>query len=361
MARHPLLARHHRGRLLLLLCLGLLLLVAVVTAAAESLRLATGAFAFPSTTFKSSSSSSLRAPKVWRRTRGGETQPQSPMMPTGLETMKARMEELRVRVERSKALKKARALEARRGVPASGRPTPPAPWRLAEHPNSPGLWYYYNEETGETTWSPPVWQKVPHPSEPDQFYYHNPYTGETTWDEPSIFRHGSSVEGMEEQASSHSDTTASSSPAVQFARRGQGDYLRKAALVALVAAVPVGSWWFTGKWWKLPLLLALPLMLYRLWSTHGDGEKMAQASVSYDARFVATSEAQKKELHMFMCSGCGYTLFPARGREASFFTDDFRCPMCSLPKEEFVDMNHGEGLPSLDATEVKEELPAATS
>ena len=55
---------------------------------------------------------------------------------------------------------------------------------------------------------------------------------------------------------------------------------------------------------------------------------------------------------MFMCSSCGYTLFPARqrfgqrledlrvavavaffrGREGAFFNDKFKCPMCGASK-----------------------------
>lgn len=36
---------------------------------------------------------------------------------------------------------------------------------------------------------------------------------------------------------------------------------------------------------------------------------------------------------MWMCSSCGYTLFPARGRESAFFADGFKCPMCGAAKD----------------------------
>lgn len=80
-------------------------------------------------------------------------------------------------------------------------------------------------------------------------------------------------------------------------------------------------------------------MLYRLWTTRGDTTKLAEASASVDMKYVATSEEAQKELHAFMCGGCGYTLFPARGREAAFFADSFKCPMCGAPKREFFDMS----------------------
>jgi rubredoxin len=38
------------------------------------------------------------------------------------------------------------------------------------------------------------------------------------------------------------------------------------------------------------------------------------------------------------CSNCGYTLFPAAGREFKFFGDDFKCPQCGSSKEAFKDV-----------------------
>merc|ERR1711920_518517 len=38
----------------------------------------------------------------------------------------------------------------------NGRPPSPLPpWKLAEHPDAPGEWYFLNEETGVTTWDEP--------------------------------------------------------------------------------------------------------------------------------------------------------------------------------------------------------------
>lgn len=52
-----------------------------------------------------------------------------------------------------------------------------------------------------------------------------------------------------------------------------------------------------------------------------------------------TSEEQEAELHVFKCGGCGYEMYPARGREFKFFPDSFKCPLCSTPKSEFWDLN----------------------
>jgi len=35
------------------------------------------------------------------------------------------------------------------------------------------------------------------------------------------------------------------------------------------------------------------------------------------------------------CSNCGYTIFPAAGREWKFFGEDFKCPQCGAPKSAF--------------------------
>ena len=35
------------------------------------------------------------------------------------------------------------------------------------------------------------------------------------------------------------------------------------------------------------------------------------------------------------CSGCGYTLFVAKGRESKFFPDGFACPECGAAKDTF--------------------------
>ncbi|CAK9000875.1 DNA topoisomerase [Durusdinium trenchii] len=118
-----------------------------------------------------------------------------------------------------------------------------------------------------------------------------------------------------------------------LALRQLHDAARNVAFIAGIAATIAGSWIFTGKWWKVPLGLALPSMIYRLWTTRGSTEKLAQVSASVDSKYIASTEEAQKELHMFMCSGCGYTLFPARGREGAFFNEKFKCPMCGASKE----------------------------
>ena len=43
--------------------------------------------------------------------------------------------------------------------------------------------------------------------------------------------------------------------------------------------------------------------------------------------------------HEYECTKCGYTMFPAAGRESKFFGADFKCPQpgCGAGKDEFVD------------------------
>lgn len=139
-------------------------------------------------------------------------------------------------------------------------------------------------------------------------------------------------------------------PGVTFQKKYFNDSTRNIVFIAAIGGTVAGSWIFTGKWWKLPLLFALPSMLYRLWTTRGDTTKLAEVSASVDMKYVAASEQEQKELHCFMCSGCGYTLFPARGREAAFFTDNFKCPMCGAPKEDFFDMNEDDDASPADSS-----------
>eukprot|EP00442_Polarella_glacialis_P021358 CAMPEP_0115082758 /NCGR_PEP_ID=MMETSP0227-20121206/20105_1 /TAXON_ID=89957 /ORGANISM="Polarella glacialis, Strain CCMP 1383" /LENGTH=231 /DNA_ID=CAMNT_0002470935 /DNA_START=88 /DNA_END=783 /DNA_ORIENTATION=- len=122
----------------------------------------------------------------------------------------------------------------------------------------------------------------------------------------------------------------------------ENDTIRNVMFISVMGGIIGASYALTGKWWKLPMCFALPSMFYRLWTSGGNTEKLAQVSASVDSKYVASSEEEKKELHMFMCSGCGYTLFPARGRDGFFFPDSFKCPMCQATKDEFVDMNDDE-------------------
>mmetsp|Transcript_34153 Transcript_34153/g.107672 ORF Transcript_34153/g.107672 Transcript_34153/m.107672 type:complete len:83 (+) Transcript_34153:667-915(+) len=42
---------------------------------------------------------------------------------------------------------------------------------------------------------------------------------------------------------------------------------------------------------------------------------------------------------MFRCEDCGFTIYPARGREGKFFPKGFTCPNCSASQESFYDLN----------------------
>ena len=55
-------------------------------------------------------------------------------------------------------------------------------------------------------------------------------------------------------------------------------------------------------------------------------------------KHIANTAAEETELHEFVCENCGFTMFPARGREGKFFPDDYKCLQCGAPKEKFFDM-----------------------
>jgi len=40
---------------------------------------------------------------------------------------------------------------------------------------------------------------------------------------------------------------------------------------------------------------------------------------------------------VYECTNCGYTLFPAKGREFKFFPASFTCPECGAGKDKFED------------------------
>jgi len=143
-----------------------------------------------------------------------------------LATIKEKAEEMKRRVAEKKA-KKAAAAQMRVEMAAGDefRPAePPAPWRLAAHPSNPGEWYYFNEETQETSWDAPVlapvasWEMVQHPTQAGEFYYHNTATGETSWDPP---------EGW--------DTSAEDAAASEEAEAGEAETEEKEAVVEVVA------------------------------------------------------------------------------------------------------------------------------
>jgi len=125
------------------------------------------------------------------------------------------------------------------GPPQGRPPSPPPPWRLEEHPEAPGEWYYLNMDTGETTWElpeevaggegeagsgaegeedaescaggrpptpPPPWKCMEHPEAPGEWYYLNEDTGETCWELPEEAEApcaGSGNEGHPEAARHH--------------------------------------------------------------------------------------------------------------------------------------------------------------
>ena len=75
-------------------------------------------------------------------------------------------------------------------------------------------------------------------------------------------------------------------------------------------------------------------------------------------KHIARSKAEEAEQHEFCCERCGYTLFPARGREGKFFPDSFTCPnpTCNAPKEAFFDMTDLSDARTLKALEEDEDF-----
>lgn len=109
-----------------------------------------------------------------------------------LEVLEARQREIGRRME-------ARRQRARLGAGEGGA----APWKALLDPERE-CWYYYNEETLETSWEPPPLRlaegpgpTAPQPEEPPApwclaldedsgtWYYHNAATGETSWELPA--------------------------------------------------------------------------------------------------------------------------------------------------------------------------------
>lgn len=67
-----------------------------------------------------------------------------------------------------------------------------------------------------------------------------------------------------------------------------------------------------------------------------DASKPVVEGLDYPAR---SGEPAKVAVHAYQCSDCGYTMFPAAGREFKFYGADFCCPTCGAPKDKFVDIN----------------------
>lgn len=85
-------------------------------------------------------------------------------------------------------------------------------------------------------------------------------------------------------------------------------------------------------------VIALAIKLFKVkkgqWQSGPTGINKAVTPQS-----VITTEEEERELHVFKCGGCGYEIYPARGREFKFFPDSFKCPLCGTPKTEFWDLN----------------------
>jgi rubredoxin len=82
------------------------------------------------------------------------------------------------------------------------------------------------------------------------------------------------------------------------------------------------------------LALKLAKVKNGAWRAGDDGVNRATTHTS-----IPSTAEELQELHVFKCSGCGYEMYPARGREFKFFPDSFKCPLCQTPKDGFWDLN----------------------
>ena len=53
------------------------------------------------------------------------------------------------------------------------------------------------------------------------------------------------------------------------------------------------------------------------------------------------SSPQDSTVSIYECGSCGYTLFPAKGREFKFFPEDYVCPECGGAREGFIERSAG--------------------
>ncbi|KAK4528627.1 hypothetical protein GAYE_SCF62G6572 [Galdieria yellowstonensis] len=65
-------------------------------------------------------------------------------------------------------------------------------------------------------------------------------------------------------------------------------------------------------------------------------ERVDSVSTEKDS---SSSKPASKAAHAYQCQNCGYTIYPAAGREFKFFGESFVCPQCKSPKSEFVDIS----------------------
>ncbi|EME28929.1 hypothetical protein Gasu2_26270 [Galdieria sulphuraria] len=61
---------------------------------------------------------------------------------------------------------------------------------------------------------------------------------------------------------------------------------------------------------------------------------------TFSEQSVSCSKPSASVAHAYQCQNCGYTIFPAAGREFKFFGDSFVCPQCKSPKSQFVDISN---------------------
>ncbi|GJQ13781.1 hypothetical protein GpartN1_g5572.t1 [Galdieria partita] len=64
------------------------------------------------------------------------------------------------------------------------------------------------------------------------------------------------------------------------------------------------------------------------------------SEASYSEQSVSSSKPSSNVAHAYQCQNCGYTIFPAAGREFKFFGESFVCPQCKSPKSQFIDISN---------------------
>ena len=79
--------------------------------------------------------------------------------------------------------------------------------------------------------------------------------------------------------------------------------------------------------------------------------KMARGLIDKDGKRLYDAQGRIKKTPattpvpgtaVYECGNCGYTLFPAKGREFKFFPDDYKCPECGASKDQFSNRNDDE-------------------
>merc|ERR1719327_36409 len=92
-------------------------------------------------------------------------------------------------VQSTKQLTALQALDA--SIEPAAKKAKVSKWKKMESKTTPGAFYYYNKETGNTSMEKPddfveetKWQRKESKSNPGEFYYYNTETGESVVDEP---------------------------------------------------------------------------------------------------------------------------------------------------------------------------------